>query len=778
MAHPERGRNWACALTDCVSLDLVARWCCRLLVSGWPAASPPSVDTSRPIWPHSHGQTSYGAHVPPSPAPAAAASCLEAQQHTLRLQLADIEARAEQIVLQQPAHIQQAVEQFLQRNLAGALQQVLSDMVKEEFRSGGNSGSSGGGSGDTDMNDGQSPPAAAAAAATFAPSRLPPPATVPMHTTPEPIAATAAASAALAAAVAATAEASTALEGWRAEVASLDEELSAAQEDLLSKDPSLRDATARESKLASIRAEDASGVKIKDYALRQARNALKGVLEFIEEKQGERQEAQNKVEAAEQELAQRQRTQAQLQQQAQLQSRPSYQSPSEQQSRAFAPASAAASAPASRFAAELATLSARGFSDRDFNLSLLDTLNGNVELVERTLVSEFSVVPFAEELSALEQHGFHDRALNTQLLQKKNGAVQDVILQLQRLYALKASLAPPVATQPPQAAAASVATSHWQAVPAASQFSLYSPAPAASVSSTAYSSPAAPATAYSSPAFSSAASDSGFSSASSFSDGGVHVKSEFGRKDVSSAPSTPAAAAAAAAPASVGPRSWAPTSLAEAEREEGPLPPELNILRLCGFRAFDFSYRTSAVNHLKSLLRDKLKVSASELATDIWHFEPRYNVQGIQEWRSYVSFRKFQAAPSSWYLVKTQSTEESAIHALTHMKHDRELKNVFLRAVPPVDELNPISAVRNALRDRSAWKKSALEEHIVIQNAAFQCRLMYGEAEIGRGTGAEKVFAKTDASIDTLRRWNAAIEFIKQRPTEELSRYRWLELTE
>lgn len=208
-------------------------------------------------------------------------------------------------------------------------------------------------------------------------------------------------------------------------------------------------------------------------------------------------------------------------------------------------------------------------------------------------------------------------------------------------------------------------------------------------------------------------------------------------------------------------------------------PAPLEILRQCGFRAFDFTYRTSAVNHIKSLLRDKLKMSAQELANDVWHFESRYNIQGIQEWRSWVSFRNFQTAePSSWYLVKTQSTEESAVHALRAMKMDKELKNLFLRPLPPLDDLNPISAVRNAIRDRSLWKNCALDEHLSIAHTSFQCRLRYGEAEVGSGTGSEKVFAKTNASIDTLTRWNNALDYIRKTSTEELSKWKWMELND
>jgi hypothetical protein len=274
-------------------------------------------------------------------------------------------------------------------------------------------------------------------------------------------------------------------------------------------------------------------------------------------------------------------------------------------------------------------------------------------------------------------------------------------------------------------------------------------------------------------------------------------------------------------PSAVAPRGplHAPQTFAEAVALEGgrsAIPPELLFLLQCGFRAFDFTFRTSAVNHIKSLLRDKLRMSASGLAQDVWHFEARYNASGIQEWRSWVQFHlppgilaninppsssaapaaaasqqahDFRAPPSSWYLVKTQSTEESAVLALRHMRKDTQLKNLFLRPVPPLNDPNPISAMRNAVRDRSVWKSTTggngtggvaltLDERIVLPtgSALYHAQLFYGDQCIGEGSGGEKVLAKTEASVDALFRWNRAIEFIREKTFTQLVRIQWLEL--
>lgn len=215
----------------------------------------------------------------------------------------------------------------------------------------------------------------------------------------------------------------------------------------------------------------------------------------------------------------------------------------------------------------------------------------------------------------------------------------------------------------------------------------------------------------------------------------------------------------------------------------------LHILYQCGFRPFDFSYRTSAANHLKTLLRDKLKMSAADIANQVWRYESRYNNSGMQEWRSAVTlgsqeFGWLMTDWTAWQPIKTSATEEAAVLALNAMRRDDKFKNLFIRLLPGPNDPNPISAVRNYLRDRSEWKSErTLEEVYGSENGMMTCKLYWGQECIGQGDGpmGDKVTAKTSASIHVLQRLEAALNFIQHTSCNALkqSKYKdWLQIEE
>lgn len=679
-------------------------------------------------------------------------SCAAAHIHTLRLQLADLESRA--AFLDPSKQLQPLVEQFMKEHLPLTLKSVLNEMVRNDRSSSGGVGETGsttmGAEGSSpqpsyEQSSGSSAPRSVqhTQAASFQPSRPPPPATTTTA------GATAASLTPPPAASSMPSAATTALEAARSEVNELREHLAEAQSELLSIDASLTTAAAREASLASLRAlAHAGGLKGLPLSKLKAHNNLKQALEFMEEKTAALAQAEAQLQAAQQEVDREEHLRLS----------------------SMTPPAAAVVAPASpsksQWAQQHASLQEAGFLDYSLNQSMLDRSHGDVNAAMDKLLA----------LDTLASAGFTDHALNVMQLDKSQWNVEVVMLQLKKRRELKANAAAgikrePVAAAAPVAASLSAspaAPQQWQP-PAASILPQHPPAPVAVAAATSASSLYPPQSSISShaPVVKMEAGVNHIPSASSM--GGANA----------SIPRQPQSAGAAAS-SSAQQLPSAPQSWREAQLMDAPdFPAPLEILRQCGFRAFDFTYRTSAVNHIKSLLRDKLKMSAQELANDVWHFESRYNIQGIQEWRSCVSFRNFKAAePSSWYLVKTQSTEESAVHALRAMKMDRELKNLFLRPLPPIDDLNPISAVRNAIRDRSLWKNCALDEHLSIAHTSFQCRLRYGEAEVGSGTGSEKVFAKTNASIDTLTRWNNALDYIRKTSTEELAKWKWMELND
>lgn len=195
------------------------------------------------------------------------------------------------------------------------------------------------------------------------------------------------------------------------------------------------------------------------------------------------------------------------------------------------------------------------------------------------------------------------------------------------------------------------------------------------------------------------------------------------------------------------------------------------------------------MNHIKSLLRDKLKVATSTLTSDVWHYEARYNVSGIQEWKAWVRFSLpaplsgvFEGPESEWHQIKTQATEQCAVDALKKMHQDPQLKNLFLRPLPTPDDPNPISAVRNYLRDRSQHKNRLMDERVeMVQDAygvsQYECRLMWGVDEVGRGVGIDKVDAKTRASIHTLTQWTHAMNSIQSLSYQQIKQqYAWIQL--
>ena len=229
--------------------------------------------------------------------------------------------------------------------------------------------------------------------------------------------------------------------------------------------------------------------------------------------------------------------------------------------------------------------------------------------------------------------------------------------------------------------------------------------------------------------------------------------------------------------------SYAPsTANAAASTATGAMDADpLRILQDCGFHPFDFTHRTSAANHIKSLLRDRLKVPPSALATDVWHYESRYIVSGAQEWRARVYIelddgRIFGGDWTQWNPLKTKATEESALIALTAAQHDDSLKNLFLKPLPGPDDPNPISTVRNYLRDRSIYKDRMLDESVSTNESPVSCTLRWGHAVIGMGSGIDRLAARTAASVDCLRRWERAMKFIEFATYNKLLEFHWLQL--
>lgn len=245
-------------------------------------------------------------------------------------------------------------------------------------------------------------------------------------------------------------------------------------------------------------------------------------------------------------------------------------------------------------------------------------------------------------------------------------------------------------------------------------------------------------------------------------------------------PSTPAAAAA----------SSAATSLTKYKctlppNSPNPLIRKLSILEICGFRPFEYQFRTSAVNHLKSLLRDKLNISPQELNQMLQH-QSRYHTQtGLQEWQTRIQFRNFKTDfPSNpngqWYSGKTESTEAACNEAMTLLKQHQEYKHLFLRTLPDEHDSNPISAVRNYLRDRSCYVGFILEETFPIDEPGekVECRLYWGKQLIGVGNGFDRVQAKTEASICVLKKWREAMEAMKTATFQQLKQVagEWLQI--
>jgi len=670
--------------------------------------------------------------------------------HRLRLKLADLERRADSVALAfaQPQQTQQAVQaavdQYLERHLASTLRDVLKEMMSDD-----------------------EPYNATAQQPAYMPfvAPVPPPAaTLAIPSAPNP---------AEAAATAALSSAREALAAAQQEVSEARSALQQAEADLLALAPDGSLTTA-----AQRAATHAALAELGRKASLQQRN-LKTSIEYVQELEQDLAQAQQALGEAQQRV---QQAEAEVQRcstsSVQMQTQPAV-APAHQQQQPQQPPQQPQFHPAQlQQMLSSPELLATVMSNPAVQAAMMQALRG-----------VGSPAPMAMESGGA---GHHQAAAAQSAPGSAHSFVQQPPQQLPQQDQKPAFPFPPVSA----AAAAAVPYSvsgGGAGVP--SSYGGYSAPPY-------------------SPALSTASSVSAASSAANVAaqqpQQAYPVKAEawspLKREDAAS-PFSSAAAAGLVPPSAVVRSATGPQSVAEAFAHEGGaarVPAELHFLLQLGFRAFDFTFRTSAVNHIKSLLRDRLRMSAAGLANDVWHFEARYNTVGVQEWRSFVQFTlpgaallplvpaghpsaaalsapqasyEFRAPPSSWYLLKTQSTEESAVAALGHMRRDRWLKNLFLRPVPPLNDSNPISAVRNAVRDRSAYKGLLLDERITIAGALFHAQLFYGDQCVGQGEGAEKVLAKTEASIDALRRWNRAVDFLREKSFEELVPIQWLELS-